>query len=317
MKAEFRYTVPHKFSGISVQQSILDCFPFREPDELLTLLEQSSILINSTNASLKDTLNVGDELQYQLNNYNEPEVNTQWQLLWQGEEVIAVHKPANLPVSRTTRNIYNTLVQLVRRESQWPDAHLLHRLDLETSGIVLLAKNKQLASKWQPKLSQLMQRKIYHAVVYGVPNWQKKSLECTLYTKSDSPIRCQMHICNAGEAGKHSQTNFTVLKTWGGYSLIECELLTGRKHQIRVHLSHLGHPIVGDKIYAHQGKYYLRRIENQLSEEDDQMLQTPHHLLSAYQVELQLEENTPNINIVDEHYPLAWQEFVNEVCLTK
>jgi 23S rRNA pseudouridine1911/1915/1917 synthase len=255
-------------------------------------------------------MNVGDELQYLLHDYSEPEVNTQWHLLWEGEEIIAVHKPANLPVSRTTRNIYNTLVQLVRRESEWPDAHLLHRLDLETSGIVLLAKNKQFASKWQPRLSKLMKRKIYHALVYGVPNWESRVFECALNTRSNSPIRCQMHVCDEGEVGKHSATRFTVLESLGDYSVVECELFTGRKHQIRAHLSSLGHPIVGDKIYAHQGEYYLKRIENKLSEYDEVQLKTPHHLLCAYQVELEVDPDATSETIIDQSYPLAWQKFI-------
>jgi 23S rRNA pseudouridine1911/1915/1917 synthase len=311
LRAKFHYTVPHKFSGITVQQSILACFPFREPESLLALLDPSTLLVNAQNVSLKSILNAGDELQYSLNNYHEPEVNTQWHLLWQNDEIIAVHKPANLPVSRTTRNIYNTLVQLVRRESQWPDAHLLHRLDLETSGIVLLAKNKQLASKWQPKISQLMQRKIYHAVVYGVPTWQTKSLECTLAQIPESPIRCQMHIAEPGVPGKHSHTQFKVLRKMASYSVIECELFTGRKHQIRAHLSHLGHPIVGDKVYAHEGSYFLKRINNVLTLEDEEMIATTHHLLCAYQLTLQLDANSGTEIVVDNNYPDAWQNFIN------
>lgn len=310
VKAEFCYTVPHKFSGKTVQQSILDCFPFRDADVLIASIDHSSLLINSHKADLQDQLLVGDELKYCLSHYSEAEVCTQWSLLWEGDEIIAVHKPADLPVSRTTRNIYNTLVQLVRRESQWPDAHLLHRLDLETSGIVLLAKNKQLAAKWQPQIAQLMSRKIYHAVVSGVPEWEFKAFECSLNTKPDSPIRCQMHVCEAGVPGKHSQTNFRVLKNLGDYSLVECELYTGRKHQIRAHLSHLGHPIVGDKIYSHQGQYYLKRIENNLSEYDEQRLLTKHHLLCAYQLDIQIDEGGAVETIVDEQYPQEWQKFL-------
>ncbi|MFC3700645.1 RluA family pseudouridine synthase [Reinekea marina] len=312
MAAEFRYVVPHKFSGITVQQSILDCFPFRETETLLAMLDYSSLKVNLQPAKLEDLLTVNDELCYRLNNYHEPEVNTDWHLLWEGDEIIAVHKPANLPVSRTTRNIYNTLVQLVRRESDWPDAHLLHRLDLETSGIVLLAKTKEWASKWQPKLSSLMAEKTYHAIVYGNPKWDSTVLECELSTRADSPIRCQMHVCDSGQKGKASKTSFKVLQTFEGYSLIECQLLTGRKHQIRAHLAHLGHPIVGDKIYAHDGQYYLKRIENQLTEQDENMIQTNHHLLSAYKVQLQLEEGVEPITVMDENFSATWQTFVSK-----
>ena len=213
---------------------------------------------------------------------------------------------------RTTRNVYNTLTALVRRDSDWPDAQLLHRLDQETAGIVLFAKNNAQAKLWQPKFHRLVTQKIYQAIVYGTPDWTERELSNKLAVRADSPIRCQMHVCRADEKGKTSTTRFRVVQRMAGFSLIECELITGRKHQIRAHLAHLGHAIVGDKIYAHRGEYYLHRLADSLTPVHQQQLLSPHHLLLAHRVTLQLsdDQQAMPLAIVDDHYPAAWQAFL-------
>lgn len=298
-----------------------------------TYLDDGLISINGNTALQDQVMSEGQQVKYTLHDYQEGEVDTRWSLLWQNNEIAAVHKPSNLPVSRTTRNIYNTLVQILRRESPWQDAHLLHRLDLETSGIILVGKDNASASKHQPNLSSLIQRKIYHAVVYGLPDWQTLDYECELNTIKDSPIRCQMHQV---EKGKTSRTLFKVLKTSGDYSIIECELLTGRKHQIRAHLSNLGHAIVGDKIYSNGGEFYLKRLQDNITSVDHDALLTPHHLLHAYEVHLQpnysneggdaeeskqvqkeIEQKQDAIVITDRCYSEAWHSFVKKHSLNE
>ncbi len=318
MDAVFQEVITQKSHGLTLLEHLAPCIPYLNATQWQTLLQDGLIEIDGITALNDQNLQSGQHLKYTVLNYQEALVDTRWRLLWEGQDIFAVHKPANLPVSRTTRNVYNTLIQLVRRESAWPDAHLLHRLDLETSGIILLSKTKQGASSWQPKISQLLERKIYHAVVKGKPEWQQTRYECTLNTRKESPIRCQMHVCDADEKGKHSETLFKVLSKNTGkdgeYSLIECELLSGRKHQIRAHLSSLGYPIVGDKIYSNGGEYYLKRLQDAVTDEDEKKLQTEHHLLHAHQVTLDLEGAEKQI-LTDKDYSKTWLEFCQKVGL--
>jgi 23S rRNA pseudouridine1911/1915/1917 synthase len=306
--------IEQKSQGLSLLEHLEPCIPYLSTDDWLALLQSGGIQLNGEVVCDNVPLQQGQQLTYTIKNYQEDPVNIGWRLLWEGDDIIAIHKPANLPVSRTTRNVYNTLIQLVRRESRWPDAHLLHRLDLETSGIILLSKDKKGASQWQPQLKSLIEQKIYHAVVYGNPAWQETSLECKLNTRQDSPIRCQMHVCEEGEKGKASHTRFKVIQSGEGYSLLECELLSGRKHQIRAHLAHLGHPIVGDKIYAHDGDFYLKRLQDAITEQDQERLQTPHHLLHAQQLIIHASNPTPQ-TLIDNDYPEAFQNFCRTVGL--
>lgn len=224
------------------------------------------------------------QLTIELPGHVEDEVDVRWFLLWENSDLMAVFKPHCLPVSRTTRNLYNTLISLVRRQTPYADARLLHRLDSETSGIIVLAKDGAADRRWKPQLETLLAKKIYHAWVEGVPSWQSKRLTCDLAERVGSVIRSQVYVVdNEGTYLKprSSKTHFEVLATASGKALLSCRLLSGRKHQIRAQLSHLGHPLVGDKIYAYQGRFYLKRIEQGLVDADFVVLGAKHHLLQC------------------------------------
>jgi len=318
--AHFTMTVSSEQHNSNLLACLLPCIPYLNEDQWQILLSGGLIKVDGLIETKDCILKQGQTIDYTIPNYQEDEVDTHWNILWQNNDIAAIHKPANLPVSRTTRNVYNTLIQLLRRESQWPEAHLLHRLDLETSGILLIAKDNQQARIYQPKLADLMQRKKYHAIIHGEPSWQTLNHQSYLNTKKDSLIRCQMHEVNYGE-GKLSETHFKVIASNNGFSWVECQLLTGRKHQIRAHLSQLGHPIVGDKIYSNNGEFYLKRLEDALTPADYQTLLTDHHLLHAYEVELtdmwSEEKNAKacSIVIVDEQYTDVWKAFTKKVGL--
>ena len=313
VSATFSQMIGEQDVGLTLIQAAPKWIPYLERQQWQSLLQQGLVLLDGIPANEQDCLQLGQRVDYQVPEYKEAPVDCRWRMLWQNDELMAVFKPANLPVSRTTRNVYNTLIQLVRRQSPWPDAHLLHRLDLETAGILLLAKNKAYAQKWQPRLSELLHKKLYHALVYGQPQWQQLDYQCSLSTRADSDIRCKMYVCQTGEKNenvtraKDSQTKFQLLEQGRGYALVQCELITGRKHQLRAQLSALGHSIVGDKIYANEGEYYLKRLQDKLTFQDEKRLLSPHHLLIAKQVQLNIEGDI--INVTYPSYPQAWQHF--------
>ncbi len=332
-------TVTAKQQAIALYDFLDLQFPFLIKDSWSHVLVADTVKVQGLPITGNPLLKAGDVVAFSLHQYSEPTVNTQWRLYWQNEALLVVHKPANLPVQRTTRNIYNTLTALVRRDLHLPEAQPLHRLDLETAGLVLFGKNKHSTKIWQPQLKSLLQKKTYHAVVWGKPVWSKHTLTCRLATQEHSPIRCKMYctpedqIALPGQKlGKLSTTHFTVLKSFASaasdgsyghiFSIIKCELHTGRKHQIRAQLAHLGHSIVGDKIYAHDGCYYLKRLRDATTKADEQMLLTAHHLLVACSAQLhglpvssQEAINSPEgliqqLTLNNEDYPIAWQRFI-------
>ncbi len=273
----------------------------RDRTRLKDLFLQGYVRSEGRNIPYDQQLKSGQKLQITLPGHQEYEVNTDWKLLWENEELMAVYKPHLLPVSRTTLNLYNTLISIIRRETHYADAHLLHRLDTETAGIILLAKNSAADKKWKPKLDQLITRKIYHAWVTGSPDWDEKIVECELAEKLGSEIRSQVYVVDPDSPElypkpKLSKTAFRVIKRELGRSLIECELHTGRKHQIRAHLSNLGYPIIGDKIYSHEGRFYLKRLETELTEKDFTELGSRYHQLKAVKIEINADDKS-NISV--------------------
>ena len=260
-------------------------------------LTEGLIRLNAEMIRCDQPCAAGDRLVIGIPGHREEAVNTEWRLVWENDELMAVDKPALLPVSRTTRNLYLTLISLVRRQTPHTTAQLLHRLDTETSGLILLAKNTEADRKWKPRLKALMKRKLYHAWVQGTPPWQDYAMECRLSEKRGSLIRSQVYVVDEEQPQhypkpKLSQTYFRVLERQDAQSLIECELVTGRKHQIRAQLAFLGHPIVGDKIYAFSGKFYLKRLQQALTHQDLLQLGASHQRLSAVGLELDLGSET-------------------------
>ncbi len=311
MDIKFTATLMRQNEGQTLYEYLDNYFPYAENKNWAEKLAIGSIELENKCMLGNPILSENQKLSFVIKDYQEDQVNAGWFLLWQNEELFAVHKPANLPVHRTTRNIYNTLTALVRRQSAWKDAQLLHRLDLETSGIVLFAKNKASSLLWQPKFKQLLAQKKYRAIVYGNPNWSEKELTTKLSVKQDSPIRCQMFVSDLNNEGKLSTTHFKVIARAGDFSEIECELITGRKHQIRAHLAYLGHPIVGDKIYANDGEYFIKRLSDAITVEDQNNLLSDHHLLFAYQVNLNLSElSNETVTLTDHALPRQWARFI-------
>lgn len=263
-------------------------------DQLETFFRIKNVSVDGVMVTSDSVVKEGMKVALLLPDHCEQAVNTKWKLIWENEELMAVFKPPLLPVSRTTRNLYQTLISLVRRETPYVDAHLLHRLDTETSGVLLLAKNKQADQKWKNQLEVLITRKVYHAWVYGEPSWDNKVFICELSEKQDSTIRSQVYVVDSNNMALYikprlSKTVFTVLQRCGERSLVQCELVTGRKHQIRAQLAYLGHGIVGDKIYSEQGRFYLKRLNSELNEEDYDVLGSLHQLLFATEVVLNVD----------------------------
>jgi 23S rRNA pseudouridine1911/1915/1917 synthase len=223
-------------------------------------------------------------LTYLRVNHLEPEVPTEMEVILETPELLLTGKPAGSPVSRTGIIIHNTFVNILRRKYD-QDIHLLHRLDRETSGIMLCARNKESCKLYQRDLKKIIPGKYYLAIIRGQLDQSVVTMEQPLATRDDSPIRCRMW---PAENGKPCRTIFHKIAGNTNFSLILAELITGRKHQIRVHLALLGHPLLGDKIYDHDGKFYLKRISAELTGEDFRKLGARNHTLHAWAVRAKL-----------------------------
>jgi 23S rRNA pseudouridine1911/1915/1917 synthase len=289
-------TLECKISARENGQQLLDLLTIRfayHPAELWRrMLEDGQVLLNGETAQAEQLVRTGDKLTYHAINHREPAVSTEIELIYETDGFLLVGKPAGTPVSRTGLIIHNTFVNILRRRFK-QDIHLLHRLDRETSGLLLCARNSEFCRRHQKKLGEIITSKYYLAVIKGRLEQQVVTVEQPLATRVDSPIRCRMW---PAENGKTCRTIFHQIAGGSNYSLLLAELCTGRKHQIRAHLAHLGRPLVGDKIYADDGKYYLQRIDTELTEKDFRESGAQNHTLHAWAVRLRLPEQPEKLH---------------------
>jgi UPF0176 protein len=177
----------------------------------------------------------------------EPEVNADLRILFEDEAILVLNKPAPLPVHPCGRFHRNTLQSILQQVYHPQKPRAAHRLDANTTGLMVCARTRHFAGILQPQFERGEVQKTYLVRVTGHPGWEK--LTC------DAAIGDEAHEIGSRqidpEAGLPARTDFEVLaRNADGTSLLQAQLLTGRTNQIRLHLSHLGFPVVGDPVYG-------------------------------------------------------------------
>ena len=225
----------------------------------------------------------------------EPEVPRDFAVLAQDETFIAIDKPAGLPMHTTAKFWKNTLVAILRERYPAERVQICHRIDRETSGVLLIARTPEAASFLKKSFANRAVKKAYLALVHGCPAEREGII--------DRPMRLldtKTHVMMGVETGGlPAVTRYRVVQEYPRHSLIEASPETGRQHQIRVHLASLGHPIVGDKLYraseADFMKYCDVGLTPELLERFDHL---PRHALHA--ARLTFPHPTTKLNITVE-----------------
>jgi 23S rRNA pseudouridine1911/1915/1917 synthase len=227
-------------------------------------------------------------------------------VVFEDASLLAINKPPSVAVHPTARHHRSTVA--MQLAAQRPDERLtlLHRLDRETSGVLLLARTRaadRLVKQQFEERSGVIKR--YLAITWGAPAWDRHT--CDLPLEPDpGPLRVKMRVAAPG-AGLPSATSFEVLgrgrKGEAGYSLLRCTLHTGRQHQIRVHLAALGLPIVGDKLYGPDEGLFTRGADGHLDDADRARLELPRHALHAGDLTIDHPETGERLTIEAPLYP--------------
>jgi UPF0176 protein len=194
----------------------------------------------------------------------EPDVNAAIEVLYEDEAILVLNKPAPLPIHSSGRFHRNTLTHFLHEAWHPEKPRPAHRLDANTSGIVVCARTRHFSKLLQPQFSRGEVEKVYLARVHGHPAEDEFTVDAAI-----SDEACGLGAREIEAEGLESKTVFRVIRrNEDGTALLEVRPLTGRTHQIRIHLWHAGYPIVGDPVYLPEGK---RGDTQTLSVEDPPM----------------------------------------------
>lgn len=209
-------------------------------------------------------------------------------ILYEDQWILAVDKPAGIPVHPAGRLLDRTVVTALKARclesgaGRPEDIKLCHRLDLETSGVLLVSKDPVSMPRFAGQFEQRTVEKEYLAIVHG--EMKEDSGEIDLPIGLDRKSRINMKRGIDRRSGQQARTSYRVEERFGGFTLVRLELHTGRHHQLRVHLSAIGHPIVGDKVYGLDERFFLMHFEGKLSADAMERLLLPRQALHAHRL---------------------------------
>ncbi len=200
------------------------------------------------------------------------------------ERLLVVNKPGDVVCHPSKAGPWSSLVGALREHARLEKVHLIFRLDRETSGIVVLAKDARMAARLQVAMQERKVGKAYYAVMTG-----ELPAPVTVNQPLGDDVASQVFIKSAvvaPEFGQSAISHFTPLARGGGFTLARVVTETGRKHQIRAHAQWLGHSLVGDKIYGPDAMLYLEFIDHGWTANLQTHLLLPRHALHCAEIDL-------------------------------
>ena len=219
---------------------------------ILTSLKKhpDGILVNGVTALVNTVVHIGDTITVNIRDINSPNIEPcrmELDILHEDEDILVLNKPRSMPTHPSQNHHSDTLANGVMHYYRHRNFtfRVITRLDRDTSGVVLIAKNRLAASQLSEQMQQQAIHKEYIALCHGIPQYTSGTIDAPIARADGSTIlRC------VSPNGKEAVTHYSVLSTHGDLSLIKLNPQTGRTHQLRVHLAHIGHPIYGDDMYG-------------------------------------------------------------------
>ena len=223
------------------------------------LIEEGAVTRNGKNAKKNDKLNIGDEISVTIPEPREVDIVARempLDIVYQDEDVLVINKPKGLVVHPAAGHqddtLVNGLLYALGDDLSGINGELrpgiVHRIDKDTSGLLAVAKNDLAHTMLASQLKDHSMYRMYDAIVCGSFREDSGTVDAPIGRHPSD----RKKMCVTARNSKEAVTHWEVVKRYRGYTHIRCKLETGRTHQIRVHMAHIGHPLLGDVVYGHK-----------------------------------------------------------------
>lgn len=241
----------HVESPATLLDFLLKAMPDRKRTTVKELLKHNQVAVNSTPVSQFNLqLQPGDTVKINLTREFRVFYNRRLKIVYEDDDIIVVNKGYGLLSMGNDKVKDGTAYSILKEYVKWGNPSnkifIVHRLDRDTSGLMVFAKNEEAKNALQHNWNNMVLNRKYVAVVEGIP--EPASGTCRSYLAENT--QHEVYSTQKPEEGKLAVTRYSTIAAGKGYALMEVELDTGRKNQIRVHMSDLGHPISGDRRYG-------------------------------------------------------------------
>jgi len=291
---ERELTVPPELAGLRLDHFIKTQITRLSRTKIQQVISEQLQRANGGTAKPATIVAANDRFVIRRAARQEPPCPRTFTVVVEDPRFYVIDKPAGLPVHSSAKFYFNTLTRVLdERFPGQPELQICHRLDRETSGCLVVAGDHDAASRLKQAFARKTVCKEYVAVVHGDPPWPELAagkdhvidLPLRLSQPSDPTLLPHIRMI-AGPGCMPSITKVCVIQRdrSAHHTLVRCTLVTGRQHQIRAHLAAVGFPIVGDKMYAHGDRAFMRFCDEGLVPELEALFVLPRHALHAARV---------------------------------
>ncbi|MBD3422498.1 MAG: RluA family pseudouridine synthase [Chitinivibrionales bacterium] len=257
--------VPRNYANLPLLKYLSKRFTYNDEERWKEHIEQQRILHNNLPSIAYNKVKTDDIVSFYIDDVSEPDADLNYRIFYEDDYILGIDKPGNLLVHRNGRSFRNNLIFQLRFMHQpniYRDATVVHRLDRETSGVLIIAKSEKVKYAMQHAWKSGKMYKQYICIAYNTPQNQCFMVKAPIGRSPTSLISYKQAI--RGLSCKEASTKFTVLSKSANknFSLIKAEPTTGRTHQLRVHLASIGCPIAGDKLYSLPEEDYIEWREH-------------------------------------------------------
>lgn len=232
-------------------------FPYQSRENWIKSIKTGSLKVNNSIVSSNTTLKSRDIISYERPRSDEPVVDTSYNILHCDDDILVVEKNGNIPIAESGRYYRNTLINILKEKEGFSELYAVHRLDKETSGVLLIARKKNIATRLGEQFLRKEPKKVYHAILRGCFTREMVTVDEPIGRCSPEESKIRIRQVAGAEKGKPSKTQFVAEKIKDGLTLARIRTFSGRTHQIRCHAEYIGYPILGDKLYGQTDDVFL------------------------------------------------------------